>query len=225
VNSLSAENISGWYGLIKQVLADFRGQAFKDKIAKLEKYQQLYQAIREIHADYVRLFTGILDDLMVDQSKIDIMAARDRFLSGRRLHSGDRTLSKFDAQNYLKLTEDIGEKRFLLSVITYFYYEMDQTRYATSLEQVDIMIWEAEEFGGLHGWNSASTAFWGAIQYSDDQQEICSLARATLAAIAERFSMLEVTYSELQQSWLNAKPISRSKVSQLLSSNSEANPS
>jgi hypothetical protein len=216
VSALSGENVSQWYSLIKEVLSDIRGRAFKTNREKHARYTKLHTAFRAIHEDYIKILTSLIDDLISCPGHSDLEKSKRRFLKARKQHSADRTLTKFDAQMYLSIATDLGEKRYLTSLITYFYYETDPILYATTFEQVDLLIWDAAKHGGDHGWNSASSAFWFAAQYSESKDELIGMAKSILAALGKRFAMAEIAFSELDGNWRGTAAISRSRMTEIL---------
>lgn len=216
MSTLSGENVSQWYSLIKEVLSDIRGKAFKTNREKHARYAKLHTALRAIHEDYVKIFTSLIDELISCSGQSDLEESKRRFLQARKHHSADRTLTKFDAQTYLSIAADLSEKRYLTSIIAYFYYETDPTLYATTLEQIDLFIWDAATHGGDQGWNSASSAFWFAAQYSESKDELIEMARPILEALGKRFAMAEIAFSELDGNWRGTAAISRSRVTEIL---------
>lgn len=216
MSTLSGENVSQWYSLIKEVLSDIKGKTFKTNREKHERYAKLHTALRAIHEDYVRIFTSLIDELISCSGRADLEESKRIFLKARKRHSADRTLTKFDAKMYLSIATDLGEKRYLTSVITYFYYETDPILYATTIEQIDLLIWDAATHGGDHGWNSASSAFWFAAQYSESKDELIEMAKPILEALGKRFAMAEITFSELDGNWRGTAAISRSRVTEIL---------
>jgi hypothetical protein len=210
VNGWDGANASKWYDLLKIIAADIRGKSFKDRLEQLEKYKALYDSVRAAHVGYAQVFTKLLSDLLAATSELEIENARQNFLDGRSSASGDRYLTKHDADTYLGLTDDLADKRFLASVVVYFCYDMDSVRYGRSIDSLDMMIWDIVEFGGDKGWNSASTAFWSAVQHSEDNDELFTTAKGILEAIAARFALVEQTFSELEGNWRHDKPLSAS---------------
>ncbi len=215
MSQYSVEDASNAYDLFKKVMADIRGRAFKSKNEKLQNYKRLYNSIRTIHEDYIRIFVKLRDEIAFSNSDEKIQKAFNVFFSDRSTLAGDRTLTKMDAETYSALSEDFAEKRFLFSIVLYFYYKMDKIRYATDLNSLDVKIWEADTSTGDAGWNSASTLVGGLYSKILEKDELSALVNNIIAAVGERFLMIEKTFSEIDGNWRSSKKISKSKFSEL----------
>jgi hypothetical protein len=216
VSELSVDNLSKAYELLKRILTDIRGQAYKNKFEKLKKYKKLYDSIGLIHEDYIRIFTRLLDSIKFSTSDAEIQDAFSLFLNERSTLAGDRTLTKMYALTYSKLADDFAEKRFLIAVVLYFYYHMDSHRYASDLDHLDMKIWEVDISTGDASWNSASTLVWALHSTASERDELSELVGKIILAVGERFSMIEKTFSEIDGNWRASKKITKSKFSDFL---------
>ena len=214
MSGVDAGNARQWYQLLKEIAADFRGAAFKSKQERLDRYKALYDATRKSHVSYAKLLSDLLSDLLSIRGDTDLQNAKERFLQKRSSSAFKHYLTKHDAETYLDLTNDLAEKRFLASVVIYFCYKLDRTRYGATISNLDTMIWEIEEFGGDKGWNSASTYLWYEISDLNNVEEIANKASLLLEAVADRFSMIEKTFSELNGNWRHGQNVSASPLAQ-----------
>ncbi len=215
-NHLSPTSAAKWYDLLKKIFSDIRGQKYKSKNEKLKRYRDLYNAISNINKDYISIFQNFVDDIMLLDREGDLESIKKNFLAKRSRKSSDRTLSKQYARSYLNLCEDIAEKRFFAAIIIYFYYESDGTFYNFDDEILDVYIWSAGERGGLYGWDSASTSFWGIIRCEDDPEIVALEAKKVIESIGIRFAVVERKYSELEGCWRHSKEPITTKISKLI---------
>lgn len=206
MSSIPAKELSDWYELFRKLIQDIRSFFPRERKSRLELYDELFRSIRVIHVDYIIIFRSFIE-WSRDSTKKEFKAAKSRFLSARIRHTDQRTLSKFDASNFLAITNDLSEQRFLASILWYFHYASDPGHFSDALPILDKELWSAltNKDGGDAAWDSASSYFWFEIRDTEDATEAVRLAEELLLAINARFSLILQSYTQLEQYWLYGK--------------------
>ncbi|MBA3446474.1 MAG: hypothetical protein H0T56_02490 [Pseudaminobacter sp.] len=201
MTSIIAKETSDWYHLLRQVLADLLTAFPKERQSRLTLYDDLLNTIRNIHFDYIRFFQNFIDETI--SSKRSLSLAKRNFLKARTVHSDQRSLTKHDAANYLSLTDDVSELRFLSAVIWYFHYSTDPNHAPSSqtMADVEMVMAKTDDRGGGGAWDSASVRFWYEVERVSDREEARRLAEQIMQAINQRFLMILQAYTELEGFW------------------------
>lgn len=216
MSAISPDSMGQWYRLLKEVLADIRGQTFRNRQEQLDRYKLLYDSTRAIHIDYIKVLTRFRDNIQSAEDNTGFVKALEIFKKNRTVNAGDRTLTKLEAKSYLDLKNDIAERRFLVSIIAYFYYNMDRVRYCSDINQADNLLLSADFSQREAGWISVSTLLWLSINSNGEKNNALEHINAVISSVGERFSTIEKTYSELEGNWRYSKPLSTSRIMEFL---------
>jgi hypothetical protein len=210
------ENVTTWYKLLKEFLSDVRGIDFKNQKKRLKIYEDLFGVLRQIHVDYVDMFTNLRDDMSNASEARDIGKIISKFRRRREKLSSLRVLSKHDADAYIKIADDVAEARYLASVLWYFQYLDKEDYIIRNDDHLDYEIFAALSHSGTHGWDSASTSFLIFVKDSEDSEEIISVADKMVTSIGLRFGTVLRAYSELEGNWRYSRKPKSSALSRVL---------
>lgn len=214
--TISAQSPSDWYSLAKEIISDFRGATFQDRLHRRERLKELFLLLRLIHCDYVSLLRNLIDDCHFSKAEHEVTKAKQDFLTRRKVHSPDRSLLKFDAEALINSTSEIDEKRFLGAILWYFQYQDCRNRELNTISHLDVQVWLAAKDSGDKAWDSATSRLWIEISDVDDPIEIKKLTLGTLTCVSNNYSLIVETFTEIESNWQFGTASQISRMSRML---------
>ena len=216
--SIAVREVVELYDFVIRVFKDIKSILFHNKDEKFRVYGQIFDAVQYIHYDYTKLMLDLQGSLLEEGSSRSVKAAKSRFLRARKKFAPARSVHKSEAKQYLELSSDLVEARFLFSVFIFFYYYDSDNNPLNNMTSLDLSLYFAlaDERGGDGSLNSASSSLWSQIQEDTDSESIRKKALSMKNIIDERYSMVSTCYRDLENQWKYGSPAIKSGVDKML---------
>ena len=217
----SALDINSYYDLIERLIEDLSKILSKEKRARYEPIKRIYDIFTVIHTDYVNLLVNFRDAVLDAQlatrrihhsfsnendpsADIILAAAKNEFLSQRKLRKNDRGEVKSFAGSRLDNAIDTYERNFLYQLLWYFQYEASVDNHGKKPERkgYDLYLDDiGKDKDPLQRWDTLSSSIAIAINdINSPEKVIDEIDKAQIASDSRR-GLVDAAFLELQIGW------------------------